>query len=525
MSRTLPTPAIESPRQVDPGAMIDGYRVEPGLSVGVGNCLVVQAISPSGGRVALKLLGDAAAGPEERGRILRLARARASIVHPHLAGLVGAGEHEGRLYIVSELPAGRTLADRLRDGVLSTDEAVRLAAGVASALEAAARQRLVHAELSPQSIHLADESPAHPLLTDFGIGRPRARPLNLRLTVEEAEYRAPEEIRGEPSQPKSNAYSLACVLFECLTGAPPYAYDRPILTLHAHLVEPPPRPSALRPDLPSELDEVFAGAMAKDPARRLGYVALVRGAAEALGVKVELPSRFAAPAEKRPTRRPKRFAAPAEKRHTRRPKRSSAPVKPRPHATAAPAAKPQPIPRRPPKGDPKPRRRSSLRSRSALVVALVALMASAVGGFTLGRSDPSAVAPPAPTRAQPPPETAELEQAEYVRSVSRVIDRLSARRTAARSKLRRAQRPEQQAEAARALVRAYADARRQLSAEPPASGAGAQLRDQLRSAERAYRRLAAAANSDNPRAWRAASKAAVEHERSFERSLRTLTTA
>jgi serine/threonine protein kinase len=510
MSRTPSTLAVESSGQLERGAMVDGYRVEKVLSVGVGNCLLVQAVAPGGAHVALKLVGDAAADPEERRRVLRLVRARASIAHPHLARLIGAGEHEGRLYIVSELPVGRTLAERLREGVLPTDEAVRLAAGVASALEAAARQRLVHAELSPQSIHLADESPAHALLTDFGIGRPRVRPLNLRLTVEEAEYRAPEEIRGEPSEPKSNAYSLACVLFECLTGAPPYAYDRPILTLHAHLVEPPPRPSTLRPDLPSELDDVFARAMAKEPAPRLGAVALVRGAAEALDVRVELPRSVGAPAEKRSTRRPRRPTAPKPR------------PRPRPHTTAT--AKPPPSPRRAPRKDPKPPGRRGVRSRPALAVALLALIVSALGGFILGRSDPVAD-PPAPTRVQPQPATAQMEQAEYVRSVSPVIDRLSTRRTAARRKLSRARRPEHQAEAARALVRAYADARRQLSAEPPASLEGARLRDQLRSAERAYRRLAAAAQADNPRAWRAASKAAVEHERSFQRSLRTLTTA
>ena len=508
MSHPPSTLSPESPGQLEPGAIVDGYRVERVLPMGVGNSLVVQARAPGGARVALKLLGDTAADPEERRRVVRLARTRASIVHPNLVRVIGAGEHQGRLYLVSELPAGRTLADRLREGVIPTAEAVRLAAGVASALEAAAAQRLVHAELSPQSILLADHDPAHALLTDFGIGRPRARPLNLRLTVEEAEYRAPEEVRGEASEPKSNAYSLACVLFECLTGAPPYAYDRRILTLHAHLVEPPPRPSALRPDLPAEVDEVFARAMAKDPARRLGAVALVRGCAAALDVQVEHPSRVRAPAEKRFTRRPKRPAAPA---------------RPRPHAAAA--AKPQPTPRRAPKKDPKPRARRGLRARPALAVALLALAASAVSGFILGRPDSAADPPPAPTRAQPPAATAQLEQAEYVRSVSPVIDRLSARRTAARRKLRRARRPEHQAEAARALVGAYADARRRLSAEPPASLDGARLRDQLRSAERAYRRLVAAARADNPRAWRAASKAAVEHERGVERSLRTLTTA
>ncbi|HYN52278.1 MAG TPA: hypothetical protein VES62_15265 [Thermoleophilaceae bacterium] len=126
---------------------------------------------------------------------------------------------------------------------------------------------------------------------------------------------------------------------------------------------------------------------------------------------------------------------------------------------------------------------------------------------------------------QPQDNSAKLAQAEYARSVSPVIDRLSARRAEARRRLRSARRPGHQAEAARALVQAYAGARRAISGQPSTSAERAGLLARLSSAERAYRRLAVAARNENERAWRAASRAAVEHERRFERSLVTLTSA
>lgn len=166
-----------------------------------------------------------------------------------------------------------------------------------------------------------------------------------------------------------------------------------------------------------------------------------------------------------------------------------------------------------------------MRSLPAVALAIVALVVSAVGGFSLGSPDP-ATDPPRASPAGPPPGTAaKLARAEYVRSVSPVINRLSAQRAAARRRLRRAKRPATQADAARSLVKAYAKARRALSSQPPASLGGVDLRQTLRGAERAYRRLAQAARSENRRAWRSASRAAVEQERRFERSLSSLTTA
>ena len=220
----------------------------------------------------------------------------------------------------------------------------------------------MHGELTPQAILLDDNATAHALLTDFGVGRERVLPQRLRIDVEGADYRSPEEIRGGPLTPECNAYSLACVLFECLTGSPPYPYERPVLTLHAHLVEPPPRPSQLRSGLPAELDEVFVRAMAKQPDQRLGASGLVRAAAQALGEEVEIPAGAAREAEKRPARRPKRVAIPA------RPRRSAAPTRPeRGHAPPRPRRPAEPARPKPPAEPPgRSAPRSNPPGRSAL---------------------------------------------------------------------------------------------------------------------------------------------------------------
>lgn len=565
MARGRSKSSNEAPAQLEPGSLVDGYRVERVLSVGTNHCELVQAVAPDGARVALKVLSERPEA-DDLELALRVARRRASIDHPHLLKLLKAGEHDGRLYLVSELHATKSLADRLGEGPMAAGQALPLAAGVAGALGAAAVARLVHAELSPQSILIAEDDPTHALLSDFGIGREPSRPEALRMNLDGVDYRSPEELRGGPPKPESNAYSLACVLFECLTGSPPFHYDRPVLTLHAHLVEPPPRPSARCTHLPGELDEVFVRAMAKEPGQRLGSAALVTSAARVLGVDVEIPAgapaaparepRSVAPApRKRPAARaskPARVKKPsraerrarkAQRARAERPARAEQPVRaeknvpaPKPTRTRKPARAAKPARTARPahatkriRNEKPPRtrsRRGSTRSRPALVVALLALAVSAVAGYSLGTSGPAAEPAPASSTPSPrPDDSAQLAQAEYVRSVSPVIDRLSSRRAGARRRLRQARLPGSQAAAARALASAYADAARAMSGAASTTPEGNRLRAQLRSAERAYRRLAAAARTGNDRAWRSASRAAVEHERRFERSLLTLTTA
>src|SRR5215207_1017814 len=347
MARARSELAVRSPGQLEPGALVDVFRVERVLSVEAGDCTLCQVTAPDGEKLALKLLGDSASQPEAMQGAIRMTRARASTSHPNLIPLVKAGEHQGRLYIVSELPGTRTLADRLDDGPLDPEDALRVAAGVAGGLEAAAAQGLVHAELTPQSVLLGDEKPMEALLTDFGIGRTRPRPQKLRVDVEGVDYRSPEEIKGAPPTPESNSYSLACVLFECLTGMPPYPYERPLLTLQAQLVEPPPRPSSLRGDLPAQLDDVFARAMTKEPDRRPTPSTIVREAADVLGLTVEVPLIAAPPAEKRRSLLPKRIVHAPTRRRTRGKQRTAPPLlrgKPEPAGPDKPpgAAKPEP---------------------------------------------------------------------------------------------------------------------------------------------------------------------------------------
>jgi hypothetical protein len=344
---------------------------------------------------------------------------------------------------------------------------------VAGGLETAAGHGLIHHDLTPEAIAVTDDRRPQAVLTDFGIAVPPARGCELLSAGEGADYRSPEEVRGEPLEPESNVYSLACILVECVTGTPPYPYPRPLLTLHAHVVEPPPAVSERHPDLPAALDAVVAKAMAKDPADRHDSPArLVRAAGEALRVEPEIPI-VAAP------RKERRLAqAPAHHRHFRP------------------------------------------RLRVATVGVCLALFASVVGGFAMGSvdwsgdADPSAVA-----RSPSPADTSRVTQAAFVHDVAGKVDRLRTRREVARQRLREARGAAGQAAAASALADAYRDARAALPA--PQSGAP-RLADDLLRAERAYRRLAAAARRRNQRAWRAAGRETVRHERALADALRSV---
>jgi serine/threonine protein kinase len=253
---------------VTEGAVLNGYRVERVLSTRLGIHTVVEAVGTDGRHVALTLL-DASLCEDTRLRrhVLRLARVRASILHPNVLPL-GPYEADERVGLVSALAGARTLADGLESGPLAPDEAVSILSQVASALEAAAAQGLVHRDLATKSIVFGETEPERVFLGDFGITMPPLPGCELLDAAEGIDYCSPEEVRGEPLVPESNVYSLACLVVECLTGAPPFPYDRPLLTLHAHVVEPPPKVSARRPELPAALDEVIARAMAKDPRER-----------------------------------------------------------------------------------------------------------------------------------------------------------------------------------------------------------------------------------------------------------------
>jgi len=452
--------------------MIDGFRVQRVIRTHPEVSTVLEAEAPDGEAVMLTVL---APDRDTRRQTVRMARVRASIKHPNLLPFHGAHESRDHVYLVSSRPGPSTLADRLRAGPLDSDESLALLAQVAAGLETAARHGLVHRDLTPESISLTDERTPRAVLTDMGLAMPPAYGCELVGVGEGADYRSPEEVRGEPLTPESNVYSLACILVECLTRMPPFPYARPLLTLHAHVVEPPPRVSERNPDVPAALDSVVAKAMAKDPAARYDSPAgLIRAAGQALGTDPDIPLESAAPKKEIP---------------------------------------PTPI-----ASEPRPLRPRPRLGRLGLVLAL---FASVVGGLVAGSIDWSgdprpAIAAPSPS----PPDTDRVTRAAYVNAVASSVDRLRARRDAARRQLRAARRAAGQAAAATALARAYRDARRALPAPQPRVSGESRLAATLRGAELAYRRLARAAETRNHRAWRAARRETLRRERALEHMLR-----
>jgi hypothetical protein len=457
------------------GLVVDGFRVERVIATDPDLHTVVEADAPDGERVTLTLVSPAIAADRElRRSMVRRARLRASIEHPNLAPLRDPHEGPGQLYLVSGVAGATTLADRLRDGPLEPAEAMRILGQVAGALETAAARGLLHRDLTPSAILLREGPDADALLSDFGVGMPPARGCELRSGTERADYRSPEEVRGERLEAESNVYSLACILVECLTGRPPYPYELPLLTLHAHVVEPPPRVSDRDADLPPALDDVVAKGMAKSPRERYGSPAeLILAAGHALGAQPDIPV----------------VAAP-------------------PQARASDAVARAP-------------RRLVPRAGLAIIGTGLALLASAVGGFAMGSTDSSKQATPA-ARSPAPAPAERMQQAAYVEGVRRVVDRLRTRRSATRQRLRKARRPAGQAATARALARAYRDARRALPAPPTRAARHAQLAHGLRDAERAYRSLATAALGHNRRAWRAARREALRRERALQDRLQSV---
>jgi serine/threonine protein kinase len=447
-------------------AMVNGYRVERVLSTRLGIHTVVEAVGPDGGHVALTLLDAAVTDdPRLRRHVLRLARTRASIDHPNVLPLLGTHEVEDRVGLVSPLAGPRTLADRLESGPLEPDEAIPILCQVASALETAASCDLVHRDLSPKSIVFAEGQSDRVFLGDFGITLPPLPGCELVDASVSIDYCSPEEVRGEPLEPESNVYSLACILVECLTGAPPYPYDRPLLTLHAHVVEPPPRVSERRPDLPAALDEVIVRAMARDPRERYRSPGLLmRAAAEALGVPATVPVL----------------------------------VRPR-SEVERPYAMPRP--------EPRPRR-----SRGRIGLAVPAL---ALCGFAAGFADWSTS--PAESGSDRAPPAAQRADA---RAVGDAVHHLDARRVALRRQLRGARRPAGQAAAAGSLAASYRKARKALSGSRATVPGEARIRARLRETEGAYRRLASAARARDRQAWRQGRRETLRREARLERALR-----
>ncbi|MGW1770197.1 serine/threonine-protein kinase [Streptomyces sp. NPDC002104] len=288
------------------GQQIAGYRIERIIGRG-GMAVVYQARDLRLDRtVALKLIAPERVRDEVfRRRFAHESRVAARIDHPHIVPVFEAGETDGVLYIAMRYVVGpdlRTLLDR--EGPLPVPTALRIASQVASALDAAHEHDLVHRDVKPANILVAEgtdsDHPEHVYLTDFGLTKK-----SLALTgfttagefVGTIDYVAPEQISGRPVDGRCDVYSLACVVYESLAGGPPFVRDDAPALLWAHQYDKPPPLTEKRPGIAPAADGVLAKALAKVPEDRydscLEFVAALRAATAALPAE---PVRRAAPA-------------------------------------------------------------------------------------------------------------------------------------------------------------------------------------------------------------------------------------
>ena len=246
---------------LDSGSSFAGYQIESVVGRG-GMGVVYRATDLSLERpVALKLVAPELAEDELfRRRFLKEPRLAASLDHPNVVPIYEAGEHDGQLYLAMRFVDGSDMRTLLRrEGGLPAERALDILAQVAGALDAAHRRGLVHRDVKPANV-LVDED-GHAYLTDFGVTKQLGgNTTETGQIVGTLDYVAPEQIRGEDVDARADGYALACVLYECLAGRPPFHRATEAETLWAHMQEPPPP----LPGHPA-LQPVMAKALAKDP--------------------------------------------------------------------------------------------------------------------------------------------------------------------------------------------------------------------------------------------------------------------
>ena len=297
------------------GTEVAGYRiVEPVGSGGMGVVYRAEETGLGGRPVALKLLPPAlASDPDFRARFLREMRVAAAIDHPNIVPIYRAGEDRGLLYLAMRYVAASDLRRVLEvDGRLDPGRTLAILDQVARALDAAHASGLVHRDVKPGNILLLppvlDGDAEHVYLVDFGLARADSDDRSitgLGTFLGTPRYAAPEQAAGQAVDGRTDGYALGCVLYECLTGRPPFPGGSSEAVLLAHLEAVPPRVTAVRPDLPPAIDQVVRRALAKAKEDRFPSCRdLVAAAGNALATTPPRRGPAAAPVPPAPLPRP-----------------------------------------------------------------------------------------------------------------------------------------------------------------------------------------------------------------------------
>ncbi|HEX4226470.1 MAG TPA: Stk1 family PASTA domain-containing Ser/Thr kinase [Pseudonocardiaceae bacterium] len=235
--------------------------------------------------VAIKVLrADLARDPQFQERFRREAQNAAALNHPAIVAVYDTGETTTEFgplpYIVMEFVDGRTLRDIVKtEGPLPSKRAMEVMADVCAALDFSHRHGIVHRDVKPANVMITKTGAVK--VMDFGIARAvadgQAQMTQTAAVIGTAQYLSPEQARGESVDARSDVYAAGCVLFELLTGEPPFTGDSPVAVAYQHVREDPKPPSSLNPRVNPALDAIVLKAMAKGPANRYQSSAEMRG--------------------------------------------------------------------------------------------------------------------------------------------------------------------------------------------------------------------------------------------------------
>jgi len=247
------------------------YRIERELGRGGMAKVFLGTDTVLGRTVAVKILAPQFADDDSFvQRFRREAQAAASITHPNIVSVFDTGSDDGVHYIVMEYVEGRTLAEFLAGGGrILPDRAMDIAMDVCRALAAAHARGVIHRDIKPGNIMLDPRGDVK--VTDFGIARVTTTADTVAQTAAimgTAAYLSPEQAQGLPNDGRSDIYSLGCVLFEMVTGRPPFLGDSPVAVASKQVLEQPVPPSRLNSDITADLDAVILRTLAKNPANR-----------------------------------------------------------------------------------------------------------------------------------------------------------------------------------------------------------------------------------------------------------------
>jgi hypothetical protein len=281
------------------GDSFGAYRIESILGRGGMGTVYLATHERLARKAAIKVIAPQYAHDDDfRARFLVESQLAASLDHPNVIPIFDAGEIDGLLYLAMRYVPGHSLHMLLEArGGLPLEQVVTIAQQVGGALDAAHAEGLLHRDVKPANILVAEPG-GHLYLCDFGLAK-RTSSKGVTRTGSffgTVDYAAPEQIAGLDVDGRADVYALGCVLFHCLAGRPPFARESEFLVLQAHLADPPPKLSELCADVPRSLDAVLETALAKRPADRYATGSALAAAFQAAAADVRTDDQATRPA-------------------------------------------------------------------------------------------------------------------------------------------------------------------------------------------------------------------------------------